>query len=385
MEPSLPPAPAATPEVFAEILDRHRRRRQWLLGTGIVVALVAGFVGGWSLDRSTDDGGVTRTATGPGVETDDEGAGRARPVPNVAREEGAEGSFRRLSLRTTDAGIAIRLYLAPSAPMACSADQPCPPADCAPATLQAEVSNREAVGTAGTHVAAALEPGELRALTAMPFGVIEGGPATVVLVAGGEGIHSVRLSADGAADEAPIEEGFAALALPGVLPTPSVVGLDAGGDEVAQAAVSVEGAPFYDSGRCEPVPPALPEEHDPPSDRAAAERAVRDVAVEVFRRKSPGEERDVLAWVEDGDELRSVQDEVEARYGTEATEIAIDVGEMTFQGPDHATFRYDFFYNGGTLLTGHLGRAVRQDGEWKIARSFWCSMIQRGGITCPSD
>lgn len=350
-----------------------------------MVALVAGFVGGWSLDRSNDADGVTRTATGLDTATDDAASGRARPVPNVARDESAGGTFRRVSLRTTDAGIAIRLYLAPSVPMACTPDQPCPPADCAPATLQAEVSNREAVGTAGTHVQAGLEPGELRALTAMTFGVIEGGPATVVLVAGGEGIRSVRLSTDGADDEAPIEEGFAALAVPGELQAPSVVGLGADAQEVAQAAVSFEGAPFYDSGRCEPVPPALPEEHDPPSDRAAAERAVREVAAEVFRRESPGEERDVLARVEDGDELRSVQDEVEARYGTEETEIAIDVGEMSFQGPDHATFRYDFFYNGGTLLIGHLGRAVRQDGEWKIARSFWCSMIRRGGITCPSS
>lgn len=209
-----PPPPATVDELEA-VLRRFGTRRRRTIALGFVATLVAGLLLGRAMDSG--EGTTDRVEVSGG----DEESGGASPDQQAragaARSRSAaalEGGYVPLAFRTTDEGIELRLHEVPSAMPECVPELPCMPPSCAPTTLQAAASNREAVGMAGGQIVGRPGADELWLLTWTTFGVLEGGPATLAVVAVGDGIETVRLEGD-ADDEVAVDGEFVALAVSG--------------------------------------------------------------------------------------------------------------------------------------------------------------------------
>ncbi len=291
------PTPSASEETLRAIVRRHHRRTTWMLGTALVVALVAGPLVGASLARRGDSGQTVSAGSPAGGARDQSksGEGFAAPTTTVAGETveveaievgpatwrfetrpGRQMPLERLFVRTTDDGVAVRAYRGQPAPRPpCSPEEDCPtplPAECMPASVfLAELSNEGAVGPRDHAPIWSTHAG--RPITLLRFGRFggpEGSPAEWVALRTGPEVKRVRARfAGGGSDEMEPVQGYAVLAhqLPAVPPDhegeqprpgADVEALDASGRVVASEHLD-PGSSAGPPAACRPNPDRPPE------------------------------------------------------------------------------------------------------------------------------
>jgi hypothetical protein len=136
--------------------------------------------------------------------------------------------------------------------------------------------------------------------------------------------------------------------------------------------------------KCNPPPPAPPElpeaGSEQPDDVQGATDGVTQVYETVFTHGfvSP---RDGT-YVEDGENLAVVGDQVRANYPEATDTIEVTVGEIRFLSKTEAALYFELTYNGGTLFGQQVGYAKLIDGQWKVARDTMCMVFSWGGGQC---
>ncbi|MFI2433992.1 hypothetical protein [Streptomyces sp. NPDC018693] len=117
-----------------------------------------------------------------------------------------------------------------------------------------------------------------------------------------------------------------------------------------------------------------------PADRAAAERDVRQNWEKFFDPKTSVEDKqDVL---ENGDQMAPV---LRAFSGDErGGQSQAEVTKVEFTSPTEATVTYDLLVAGATALPDASGKAVQQDGTWKVSVSTLCALVALSGNGSPT-
>ena len=114
-------------------------------------------------------------------------------------------------------------------------------------------------------------------------------------------------------------------------------------------------------------------------DEAAAEAEIRANIDTYFTTMgqvdaAPAEEQDALIE-ETVAFLESATDENREQirgFGPLAAGLAVDITEVTFTSDTEAEFTFDLLINGNpTQVTGSTGKAVFEDGVWKLSQETW--------------
>jgi hypothetical protein len=232
--PPLPPLPlgegAATPaasaDVFRNILHRHRRRQAAILGAGLVVALVAGSLAGFAAGRRGRGSAATQVASSGPAST-----ATAGPQPAASGATANGGGFSsagpasalpptQLLVRDASDGTRVRLYswAVPVPTPACASGQTCAQPDiaaCVPTSMvTAEVSDDQVAGSADGMVWKALGVSGFDAVSAQVVGAGQPQPILVVVGHAGTDVANVTVkTADGTDTETPAPNGWVALAV----------------------------------------------------------------------------------------------------------------------------------------------------------------------------
>ena len=114
-------------------------------------------------------------------------------------------------------------------------------------------------------------------------------------------------------------------------------------------------------------------------DEAAAEEEIRANIDAYFSTMgqvdaAPAEEQDALIE-ETVQYLESATDENREQirgFGPLAAGLAVEITEVTFVSDTEAEFTFDLLINGNpTQVTGSTGKAVLEDGTWKLSQETW--------------
>ena len=112
-----------------------------------------------------------------------------------------------------------------------------------------------------------------------------------------------------------------------------------------------------------------------PVDRAAAERRIRESWSRFFDQATPLPAR--AALLEDGDRLEPLLREFAG--GSSAGTVRAQATAVEFTAPTAAAVTYTITLDGDIVLPGATGRAVLQDGTWKVSAATLCALAQQGG------
>jgi hypothetical protein len=117
-----------------------------------------------------------------------------------------------------------------------------------------------------------------------------------------------------------------------------------------------------------------------PTDADAARAAIVKAFTEAFTSSLPVAER--RAHVQDSDELGPYMERTAARYRGVVTLQTVTVSDIVFLDIDRAAVTFTMTFEDRPPLT-QAGTAVLDDGEWKVSRDTFCTLILLGGGTCP--
>ncbi|HQV57077.1 MAG TPA: hypothetical protein PKV27_03625 [Ilumatobacteraceae bacterium] len=184
---------------------------------------------------------------------------------------------------------------------------------------------------------------------------------------------SIRYT-DGATDSASVQNGYVILIVASEGAADGVVSFDGGDHQPADLASATAAG---SDPSCQPPPPALPAPGEQPSDPAAAEAAVRDVAARVFDGKP-----DLANEFDDVTGLQDAIDKVQAgQYASAASEGRMEINGIVFTSPTEAWIRYDLQTGNGTF-PNHFGKALLIDGAWKLTRQTLCQELALASVQC---
>ncbi len=114
-----------------------------------------------------------------------------------------------------------------------------------------------------------------------------------------------------------------------------------------------------------------------PVDPVAAADAVRGAADLVY---DPNAGAARLDAIDDPRGLTEADAELRAGpYAASAATTTVIVGDICFDRPDHAWFRYEL----STIASARTGEAFLIDGRWKVARTTVCADYALANVTCP--
>ena len=150
--------------------------------------------------------------------------------------------------------------------------------------------------------------------------------------------------------------------------------------EVDEVGTSVLGGPFR------PWPPSrlifAPEPvatGERPADEATALREIETAFAGLGTVENGG-----LVNVEDGGDLGPTMALVQQRVGGMSMNASLTVDRVAFLSATEATVWFSVWLGGGSqFLRSTRGRAVVQDGRWKIGRDTFCGLIGQAGVPCP--
>lgn len=117
-------------------------------------------------------------------------------------------------------------------------------------------------------------------------------------------------------------------------------------------------------------PSAAPTSAAPTTDPVADEAEVRAAYEGFFDGSKPAETK--LALLERSSELG----EALALAGKDpnATKSSAKVQSVAFISPTEATVTYDILSSGQVVLPGAMGKAVKEDGAWKVSAQTFCQL-----------
>jgi hypothetical protein len=129
-----------------------------------------------------------------------------------------------------------------------------------------------------------------------------------------------------------------------------------------------------------PPPPLPPAGQQQPSDGAAARDAVIATVQEVYTGSTPTDTR--LGLIEDGEGLKAVLDESNARNATLIETMTVEVDDVVFTDATHAAVTYRLNV-GGNWQPTQLADVILDGDTWKVSRETTCANLQGAGFTCP--
>jgi hypothetical protein len=122
----------------------------------------------------------------------------------------------------------------------------------------------------------------------------------------------------------------------------------------------------------------------PPEDEDAARGEIADAFKHLMELSPDGS---ILVNVEDGRELKPYGDEILARVGWFIRERENVVERVKFLDASHAVVWWELQFASGQPVVPwavyHEGRAVVDDGRWKVARETVCERWAQAGVRCP--
>ena len=229
-----------------------------------------------------------------------------------------------------------------------------------------------------------------------------GARATEMLVSDDGGIHpSFRVVTHEGDEEAAARLRDSVAPLPGVIsveaglgtgaPVPAEDGATPGVGGACSSVVGEDSQP--DPGRegeapaaSVPVPPTTaptlpPSSGDEPADPETARAAIAEAYTTAFDGSlTVGERR---AHIEDSDELAPFMDTSTAPYPDILERQTVTLGDIVFLDAERAALVYTLDYGGRSAPQTDVGYAVLDDGRWKVSRETVCTLMMRGGVTCP--
>jgi hypothetical protein len=274
-------------EALRKVLARHRRRQLQVGGAVLVVALVAGSLGGFAIGRQGRGAGVTHLAAGSTAPTKSNAAAGGSGKPGISYSSSSSAiavapmktQSTQLLVRNAKDGVRVRLYEQtfpepqPATPPKCMAgpNTACPQVAVPPSMpsklLLAEVSDDQVAGETAIPVYQSLKAQGFDPLTAQVIGGGQPQPILVVLGHAGSGVSTVDVTTPYGSDSAaPGPGGWVALAVqlpadyqvgpdssspgfPGMVPTGTVTAHSPSGGVVDSTALSkLEGKMFSNSG-----------------------------------------------------------------------------------------------------------------------------------------
>jgi hypothetical protein len=128
--------------------------------------------------------------------------------------------------------------------------------------------------------------------------------------------------------------------------------------------------------------PALPPVSTPPADAAASEDAIRAAFSQALDSR-PAADSAPLSAIQDGPALAGAVEEMRARYPLEASTSRVVVGPIVFLDDVRAALNFQVIWSGAPGFGAQLGYAVRERGEWKVARDTYCRVLGWAGVVCP--
>ncbi len=112
-----------------------------------------------------------------------------------------------------------------------------------------------------------------------------------------------------------------------------------------------------------------------PSDTAAAEQQVRQNWQKFFDPATSTEDKQAL--LENGRMMGPI---LQAFGGDQrGGQVAAEVQKVEFTSPTEATVTYTLTLNGATALPNATGKAVLQDGTWKVSVTTLCALVELSG------
>jgi len=112
-----------------------------------------------------------------------------------------------------------------------------------------------------------------------------------------------------------------------------------------------------------------------PADKAAAEKEVKENWQKFFDPKTSTKEKQAV--LENGDKMGPV---LAAFSGDDrGGQVKAQVTKVQFTSPTEATVTYTLLLNGATALPDASGKAVEQDGTWKVSVTTLCALVQLSG------
>ncbi|MFJ3673020.1 hypothetical protein ACIPSE_41835 [Streptomyces sp. NPDC090106] len=112
-----------------------------------------------------------------------------------------------------------------------------------------------------------------------------------------------------------------------------------------------------------------------PADPVAAEKQVKENWRKFFDPEVST--KDKQAVLENGDAMAPV---LAAFNGDDrGGQVEAQVTEVAFTSPTEATVTYTLLLNGATALPDASGKAVEQDGTWKVSVTTLCALVQLSG------
>jgi hypothetical protein len=85
------------------------------------------------------------------------------------------------------------------------------------------------------------------------------------------------------------------------------------------------------------------------------------------------------------DELAPLLDQAKVGNEQATATVSVQVTDVTFQDPTHATVMYTEYLGGNPYSSNAVGYAVYVDGQWKVASQTVCAVIANAGVQCPPD
>ena len=319
---------------------------------------------------------------------------------------GTQAVLRREGSRTTPAGVTVRVYAGPLRPSALSAPPGLLAAGCLPdRELLIDASDAAVAGSISIYSRAAL-PNPPQGTYVVQG---EGSAIAVAAVRVPAGTRSAVMHfRDGSTDQAAPIGGWVVLAAaakpPPVVqrpapllyePTPTLGTLtitDRHGHTQALGAVRaalgypvpkscVPGPVGAATPPTTPAPITLPQPSGPPpADSAAARKAIEAAYRAIFESAANRNNNDFLqgAPVLTNAELKQLQ----SGYSDITGKLQVRISDFRFLNQTSAALSFDLVLDGQPVTATTLGMAVLDNGNWKVARATFCTVITRANIAC---
>jgi hypothetical protein len=369
-------------------VDRRSRTRARVLVTVLVVALLAGPLGGFIIGRTTYSDDRSRVVAANGNSDGSASGGGVHSPTGGARPLG-KAELDRLFVRTTRDGITARAYARHSR---------CAPSDfCVaspPPYIQADLSSDAAVTVvASSPNSPATAP--LGSVMSGLFGVAEGAPSLWVLVQTGPEVTQVRarFSGDDTDRMSPVDnvailahQGASAARIEALNRSGEVVAtrdipVTTGSCGAAESSTSANGPQSIVPSCSGPAPPTLPAAGPQPANPAAATAGVTAAFTAAYKGDTPGAAR--ASAVTDNTGIAALLEQV--AHGQYASSVKISsarVAEIVFISPTEAAVRFDILLGIEINFGNRIGQALFTNGSWKVSRATLCSDLARAGAPC---
>lgn len=394
----------ATPR-WNDLADRvessRTRRRTQLVAGSVVLAAVAG-AAGFGIGHTSGGGSLTLASERKAERTSERAGARERaPETTIAPMAGAMSPYggspatEVIVKRANAAGVRIIAASTSGTFMADPMEQSgvalVIPAQCQGTGLVTlGLSSDDAVAIGGVSRFGGTEP-----LVSVDMADGVGGRFVVVTVDHADGTVAVEFP-DGSGDSMEATNGFAVFAVD--VPLSASAELAAFRDvkvTVAGTPVPVRQTNLYalngtDAGLSEGniVPdcsPNLPQPGEQPADPAGAEAEIRATMQSVYSSSDPAVR---TAGVDDPAGIAEALERVKGgAFAGAIDRTTATISELVFTDPTTAAFEYSLTVAvevgaDPTLLAGRFGKAVLQDGSWRITRATVCADMAMGGGYC---